>query len=59
MKAVNDAQQEITDFTELMREEESKTVLTQAKKSKENDPKNIKPWLSSEHPSWYQGNGKP
>lgn len=58
IKAVNDAQQEISDFAELMGEDESKAVLTQAKKSKEKDPKDIKPWLHSEHPDWYRPDSK-
>lgn len=59
MKAVSDAQQEITDFTEVIDEEENKAVFEQAQKSKEKDAKDIKPWLHSEHPGWYHVNGKP
>ncbi|PFH63288.1 hypothetical protein XA68_14940 [Ophiocordyceps unilateralis] len=53
MKAVNDTQAEINEFTELMRDEESKQVFAQADKSREDNPFGIKPWRHKDHPDWY------
>ncbi|RDA94563.1 hypothetical protein CP533_2716 [Ophiocordyceps camponoti-saundersi (nom. inval.)] len=44
MKAVNDTQAEIKEFTELMRDEESKQVFAQAEKSREENPFGIRPY---------------
>lgn len=59
MKAVTDAQADITNFTELMREDETKAVFAQATKSQQQDSTDIKPWRHKDHPGWYDFNGKP
>ncbi len=59
MKAINDAQTDITEFTEMMREEETKAVLEQAQKSHQQDSTDVKPWRHKDHPGWYEGLGKP
>ncbi|ORY68566.1 uncharacterized protein BCR38DRAFT_423640 [Pseudomassariella vexata] len=43
---------ELRDFKTLYTNEESKRVLEQARKSREAQPKNIKPWRASDHPDW-------
>ena len=58
MKAVNDAQADITDFSEMMREEESRAVFVQAQKSHQEDSTDVKPWRHKDHPGWYDFNGK-
>lgn len=58
MKAVTDAQSDITDFTELMREDESKAMFAQAIKSHQEDSTEIKPWRHKDHPGWYDFNSK-
>lgn len=58
LKAVKDAQSDITEFTELMQEDESKEVFAQAQKSQQQDPTDIKPWRHRDHPGWYDFNGK-
>ncbi len=58
MKAVNDSQVDITEFTALMNESESKAVLARAEKSRQEDPTDIKPWRHKDHPDWYDLNGK-
>ncbi|KAK7751338.1 hypothetical protein SLS62_006744 [Diatrype stigma] len=53
MKSVQDASNEIKDFGKLYNSEESKKALNQAKKSREADPKEIKPWRAKDDPNWY------
>lgn len=53
MKSVNEAQAEIKEFTELMRDETSKEVFTHASKSREQNPAGIVPWKHAEHPDWF------
>ncbi|KAJ6779428.1 hypothetical protein PWT90_03885 [Aphanocladium album] len=53
MKAVNEAQDTIKEFTELMRDEKSKAVFDMADKSKEENPFGIKPWRHQDHPNWF------
>lgn len=58
MKAVNDAQSDIADFTELMRDEQSKAIFSKAVKSHQEDSTDVKPWRHKDHPGWYDFNGK-
>ncbi|KAI1503368.1 hypothetical protein F5X99DRAFT_375914 [Biscogniauxia marginata] len=51
---VHSAQMEIKDFTTLYRSDESKKVLDQAKKSRDANPKGIKPWRARDHPEWME-----
>lgn len=53
MKAVQAANDEINDFGDLYRSEESRKVLDKAKKSRDANPKNIKPWRAKDDPHWY------
>ena len=55
MKAVQEAQADLSDFIELMRHEDSKAVLAKAKESREQDPEGIKQWDYTEHPDWFDG----
>ncbi|KAL7787215.1 hypothetical protein V8C43DRAFT_307706 [Trichoderma afarasin] len=53
MKAVNDAQAKITDFTNLMRDETSTEAFARAKKSREERPLGITPWRHGDYPGWF------
>ncbi len=52
-KAVNEAQVNIKEFSDLMRDEKSKEVFALADKSKEENPFGIKPWRHKDHPNWF------
>lgn len=53
MKAVNEGQADVKEFTDLMRDETSKDVFAQAAKSREERPLGIKPWRHKDHPNWF------
>ena len=53
MKAVNEAQGNVKEFSDLMRDEKSKEVFAMADKSKEENPFGIKPWRHKDHPNWF------
>jgi hypothetical protein len=48
------ANKEVMDFKTLMSDEESKKVFEQARKSRNANPDNIKPWRAVDHPDWLQ-----
>lgn len=52
VKSVVAASTQIKDFNALYNSEESKRVLDQAKKSRDANPKGIKPWRAKDHPDW-------
>ncbi|KAI1409471.1 hypothetical protein F5Y13DRAFT_169893 [Hypoxylon sp. FL1857] len=52
VKSVLIASTQIKDFGTLYNSEESKKVLEQAKKSRDANPKGIKPWRAKDHPDW-------
>ncbi|KAI1758853.1 hypothetical protein GGR53DRAFT_515663 [Hypoxylon sp. FL1150] len=52
LKAIGVADSQIKDFSALYNSEESKKVLDQAKKSRDANPKGIKPWRARDHPDW-------
>lgn len=54
VKAVGDAQMEVKEFTELMRDETSKDVFARAEKSRLENPLGIKPWRHRDHPDWFK-----
>ncbi|KAH7000249.1 hypothetical protein EDB80DRAFT_723484 [Ilyonectria destructans] len=58
MKAVNDAQANVKEFTELMRDDISKDVFDQAAKSREANPMGITPWRHRDHPDWFRMDSK-
>lgn len=58
MKAVNDAQANVKEFTELMRDDISKDVFDQAAKSREANPIGITPWRHRDHPDWFRMDSK-
>ncbi|CAM1510181.1 Fc.00g005160.m01.CDS01 [Cosmosporella sp. VM-42] len=53
MKAVQNAQADVKEFTELMRDDTSKEVFAQVQKSQEQNPMGIKPWRHTDHPDWF------
>ena len=54
MKAVNDANVGVKEFTELMRDATSRGTLAQAQKSRETNPLGITPWRHKDHPDWFR-----
>ncbi|KAI0128681.1 hypothetical protein BJ170DRAFT_682466 [Xylariales sp. AK1849] len=50
--AMASAATEIQNFRTLYTSEESQRVLEQARKSREAQPKGIKPWRARDHPDW-------
>ncbi|QPG93898.1 hypothetical protein C2857_003428 [Epichloe festucae Fl1] len=54
VKAVNDAQIDIKEFTDLMRDETSKQIFAHVEKSEREDPLGIKPWRHTDHPDWFK-----
>lgn len=53
MKSVEDAQADVKEFTDLMRDETTKEVFAQADKSREQNPMGITPWRHKDHPDWF------
>ena len=53
VKAATDAQTEVKEFADLMRDEESKKALAMADKSREENSFGIKPWAHKDHPDWF------
>lgn len=45
---------DVNNFKSLYMSAESKKVLDQAKKSREAEPKGIKPWRARDHPDWLE-----
>ncbi|KAF5544972.1 hypothetical protein FPHYL_10873 [Fusarium phyllophilum] len=54
MNSVNEAQANIKEVTDLMRDEKSREIFTQAKKRKEEEPTGIKTWEYYDHPDWFR-----
>ncbi|KAI0378660.1 hypothetical protein F5Y04DRAFT_261292 [Hypomontagnella monticulosa] len=46
------ASAQINEFNSLYNSEESKKALDHAKKSRDANPKGIKPWRAKDHPDW-------
>ncbi|KAK5994590.1 hypothetical protein PT974_05069 [Cladobotryum mycophilum] len=53
MKAVAEAQAEVREFAELMRDDTSKEVFARADKSRQENPLGIRPWKHKDHPDWF------
>ncbi|KAH7321765.1 hypothetical protein BKA65DRAFT_464130 [Rhexocercosporidium sp. MPI-PUGE-AT-0058] len=53
-KSANTANQEVQQFRRVMTAEESREVMEQARKSRAENPKGIKPWRATEHPDWLK-----
>ncbi|KAI1328441.1 hypothetical protein F5Y16DRAFT_369048 [Xylariaceae sp. FL0255] len=47
------AKTELDEFKALYTSEESKKIMEQAKKSRDANPKGIKPWRYKDHPDWW------
>ncbi|KAG5987026.1 hypothetical protein E4U43_005264 [Claviceps pusilla] len=54
VKAVTDAQLDIKEFTELMRDEKSKQIFAYVERSRQEDPLGINPWRHKDHPDWLK-----
>ncbi|KAM5353909.1 hypothetical protein ACJ41O_000559 [Fusarium nematophilum] len=53
MKSVNEAQGNVKEFTDLMRDDFTKEVFAQVKKREEEEPEGIVPWRHQDHPDWF------
>ncbi|RYP12693.1 hypothetical protein DL765_007193 [Monosporascus sp. GIB2] len=53
LKSVQAARSEIKDFGDLYNSDASQRVLSQAKKSREANPRDIKPWRAKDDPHWF------
>ncbi|KAL4732369.1 hypothetical protein ACLX1H_001384 [Fusarium chlamydosporum] len=54
MNSVNEAQANIKEVTDLMRDEKSREVFAQAKKRKAEEPEGIESWEYYDHPDWFR-----
>lgn len=54
VKAVTDAQLDIREFTELMRDDKSKQIFAYVERSRQEDPLGINPWRHKDHPDWFK-----
>ncbi|KAF9767282.1 hypothetical protein IL306_000147 [Fusarium sp. DS 682] len=54
MNSVNEAQADIKEVTDLMRDEKSREIFAQAKKRREEEPTGIKTWEYYDHPDWFR-----
>ncbi|KAK0099865.1 hypothetical protein ONS95_013307 [Cadophora gregata] len=52
--SANSAIQEVQEFRRLVTSDDSKKVMEQARKSRAENPKGIKPWKASDHPDWLR-----
>lgn len=53
MKAVENAQADVKEFTDLMKDEISTEVFDQANKSRQENPLGIVPWRHKDYPDWF------
>ncbi|RDL34987.1 Uncharacterized protein BP5553_06918 [Venustampulla echinocandica] len=51
-KSASTATQEVQQFRKLMAQEETGKVLEHARKSRSENPNDIKPWKATDHPDW-------
>ncbi|KAG6077226.1 hypothetical protein E4U30_003374 [Claviceps sp. LM220 group G6] len=58
VKAVTEAQSDVAEFTELMRDEKSKQIFTHAERSQQEDPLGIIPWRHKDCPDWLKTDGE-
>ncbi|KAI1851381.1 hypothetical protein JX265_000385 [Neoarthrinium moseri] len=56
--SIASAATELRDFRTLYTSDESKKVFDQAKKSRQAEPKGIKPWRARDHPGWLDSEEK-
>ncbi|KAF5620506.1 hypothetical protein F52700_11234 [Fusarium sp. NRRL 52700] len=54
VNSVNEAQANIKEVTDLMRDEKSREIFAQAKKRKQEEPTGIKTWEYYDHPDWFR-----
>ncbi|CAG7560392.1 uncharacterized protein B0J16DRAFT_389376 [Fusarium flagelliforme] len=54
MNSVNEAQANIKEVTDLMRDEKSREVFAQAKKRRAEEPEGIESWEYYDHPDWFK-----
>ena len=56
MKSAQAASDELKNFGDLYNSEESQKALNRAKKSREANPKDIRPWRAKDDPHWFDLN---
>ncbi|RGP63121.1 hypothetical protein FSPOR_8811 [Fusarium sporotrichioides] len=54
MNSVTEAQANIKEVTDLMRDEKSREVFAQVKKRKAEEPEGIESWEYYDHPDWFR-----
>ncbi|CAF3511890.1 hypothetical protein SNK03_006961 [Fusarium graminearum] len=54
MNSVTEAQANIKEVTDLMRDEKSREVFAQARKRKAEEPEGIESWEYYDHPDWFR-----
>ncbi|KAM0561516.1 hypothetical protein ACHAPJ_003399 [Fusarium lateritium] len=54
MNSVNEAQANIKEVTDLMRDDASREVFAHAKQRREEEPTGIKTWEYYDHPDWFR-----
>ncbi|KAI2636236.1 hypothetical protein GGS26DRAFT_548163 [Hypomontagnella submonticulosa] len=52
LKSITTTSAQLKEFNTLYNSEESKMALEHAKKSRDANPKGIKPWRAKDHPDW-------
>ncbi|QSZ35849.1 hypothetical protein DSL72_006971 [Monilinia vaccinii-corymbosi] len=55
-QAVTTSNQEVRDFTRLMKGQEGVELFEHAKRSRAENPHGIKPWRVTQHPGWLDRN---
>jgi hypothetical protein len=53
MRAVESAQLDVKEFTELMRDDASREIFERASKSQLDSGLGVKPWRHKDYPDWY------
>ncbi|RSL80259.1 hypothetical protein BHE90_010371 [Fusarium euwallaceae] len=53
MKSITEAQNNVKEFTELMRDDFSQQITTQVQKRQAEEPNGIVPWRHQDHPDWF------
>ncbi|KAI8666526.1 hypothetical protein NCS57_00877700 [Fusarium keratoplasticum] len=53
MKSITEAQNNVKEFTELMRDDFSQQIAAQVQKRQAEEPNGIVPWRHQDHPDWF------
>ena len=53
LEAIVESRNEVTEFTDLIKDEKSKEIFELAEKSRRENPTGIKPWRHKDHQDWF------